>query len=835
MVALCARAALLVAGLAVLALGLPGPAAGAVDRFALANGCYALRSASAERFVVKSGAGWRAASASADAEGFRMQATALGRYLLMARDGSFLAAGEGLGTIARSGLAGVTAAPAASGEWRLDEASGDTFELTAVTDGRRLGVDAAGALTSGPSASPFEFVATDRCAAFPEAEVNVTGTPYRGPTSYGETKGLIETHLHGMAFEFLGGSVHCGRPWHPLGITVALLDCPDHGPGGQIAVLENTQASGNPAQGHNTDGWPSFTGWPHHRTYTHEQVYYKWLERAWRGGLRLWTNLLVDNEVLCEVYPFKRNPCNEMDNVRLQRTRIGELVEYIDAQNGGPGKGWLRIVRDPFEAREVINDGKLALVLGIETSKLFDCGEVNYKPQCDRATIDRQLEEVHAMGIRQMEVVNKLDNGLTGVAGDAGETGIAVNAANKQDTGHFWAMATCLGPTADSDHDEPQITNAPGGGRDELVGAILGRFLPPGAAPVYPPAPHCNQYGLTDLGAYLVRRMMQKKMLFDPDHMSVKARDQALSIIEAQDYGGVLSSHSWSTPDSYRRILRLGGVVTPAEKTVARFLAQWNDLKAYRNPRYLYGTGWSTDMNGFAAQGGPRPGNDKNPIAYPFRSLDGSTTVDRNRTGTRTWDLTKDGTAHFGLYPDLIEDVRNVGGGEVARDLLNGAEAYLQMWERAQGVRGPECRAAQRRFIPGGLGEIRIGTRAQRLLWTAGQPASRPGRVWTWCAAGKRGGTVKAVLTKGGRVDLVASTARLHRYASVGAGSRASLLSGRTRRLGSNLRIRRARSGTNRVVYGVRRGRVTFTAVVSRATASSPKRLRTALRLARLR
>src|SRR3712207_8302101 len=60
---------------------------------------------------------------------------------------------------------------------------------------------------------------------------------------------------------------------------------------------------------------------------------------------------------------------NEMHNVRLQRQRIDELIEYIDAQSGGPGKGWMRIVRDPFEARRALNEGKLALVLGIETSK----------------------------------------------------------------------------------------------------------------------------------------------------------------------------------------------------------------------------------------------------------------------------------------------------------------------------------------------------------------------------------------------------------------------------------------------------------------------------------
>ncbi|HEX8101091.1 MAG TPA: Coagulation factor 5/8 type domain-containing protein [Solirubrobacteraceae bacterium] len=810
-------------------LVLAGPAA-AADRYALAKQCRAMRAADSGRYVVKApGGGWQATATSArDAEAFRMQPTALGSYLLMARDGTFLEAGDAL---AKTGQT-----PSGDGDWRLQDADGDAFRLSVVDSPQRLAATSAGRLAVGPSAGGFEFVPAERCADFPESEVNVSGEPHRGATSFGETKGLIETHLHGMAFEFLGGSVHCGRPWSPMGITVALRDCPDHAAGGRGAALENVQSSGNPVSGHNTDGWPSFTGWPHYKTYTHEQTYYKWLERAWRGGLRLYTNLLVDNHALCEVYPLKRNTCNEMETIRLERKDLDELVDYIDAQSGGPGKGWLRIVRDPFEARRVINDGKLALVVGIETSKLFDCGETNHTPQCDRAQIDRQLDEVHKMGVRQMELVNKEDNAFVGVAGDAGQTGVLTNTANKKSTGHYWAMQTCLNPDPGHNHDEEQSTTAPGVvGRDALAGAIVQMFLPPDQTPVYPEPPHCNAQGLTDLGAYLIRRMMEKKMIFDPDHMSVVGRDQALSVIESAGYGGVMSSHSWSTPDAYRRILALGGVVTPARKTTEKFIEEWKSLKPMRNQRFLYGTGWSTDMNGFAAQGPPRPGNDKNPVVYPFKSLDGSTTLDRQKTGTRTWDLNKDGTAHFGLYPDRIEDVRIVGGQEVADDLLNGSEAYLQMWERAEGVHGPECRAAQRRFLTRGLGEIRLGMDPEQLLRSAGQPQSRPGRLWTYCAGGTRGGEVKVLLTQAGRVQLVASTAFYHRFADVGKGRSAKRLAGKTRRIGRHLRIRRAGRKGNRAVYGVRGGKVTFVAILSKKTGRTPKRVRRAIKLAGLR
>jgi len=298
----------------------------------------------------------------------------------------------------------------------------------------------------------FAFAPTTGCRQYPEIEVNASGPPRKGSSPNGEVSGLVDAHMHHMAFEFLGGRVHCGRPWHPYGVPFALIDCPDHQPNGEGAILENTVSYGTPAGRHDTDGWPSFEGWPHHASLTHEQSYYKWLERSWRGGLRIFTNLLVENEVLCELYPLKsehavRTGCNEMASARLQARRMHQLQDYIDAQFGGPGKGWYRIVRSPAEAWRVINRGKLAVVMGMETSKPFNCGRrVGTGPTCTRTEVTRQIDAFHRIGVRQLELVNKFDNGFTGVAGDSGDTGAATNAGNFYDTGSFWDMDKCDPP-----------------------------------------------------------------------------------------------------------------------------------------------------------------------------------------------------------------------------------------------------------------------------------------------------------------------------------------------------------------------------------------------------
>ena len=53
------------------------------------------------------------------------------------------------------------------------------------------------------------------------------------------------------------------------------------------------------------------------------------------------------------------------------------------------------------------------------------------------------------------------------------------------------------------------------------------------------------------------------------------------------------------------------------------------------------------------------------------------------------YDINTDGVDHYGLYPDWIEDLRQVGGRAIVEDMANGAEAYLQLWERAEAAGGP--------------------------------------------------------------------------------------------------------------------------------------------------
>jgi microsomal dipeptidase-like Zn-dependent dipeptidase len=59
--------------------------------------------------------------------------------------------------------------------------------------------------------------------------------------------------------------------------------------------------------------------------------------------------------------------------------------------------------------------------------------------------------------------------------------------------------------------------------------------------------------------------------------------------------------------------------------------------------------------------------------------------LSRCRTGDRDWDFNTDGLAHYGLLPDMLQDLANVGlPSDVMSALFGSAEAYIGLWERCE-------------------------------------------------------------------------------------------------------------------------------------------------------
>ncbi|HWH30664.1 MAG TPA: hypothetical protein VNU26_17205, partial [Mycobacteriales bacterium] len=785
------------------------------DRYAMASGCYTLQ-APGEGWIARDGDDLTVTDDAATAVPLHFQATRLGEYLLATNEGrdarwagawwdvrGFVSAAQRLPGPLADAADGVAVAtePSQDGEWRVVAAGADPeargsgaraprFAFTlpardaalAVADGE-VKVVPGGAETATPLV--LQHVRDDdptdadpngtACATWPEIDTGTSGDPQ--PVAASEVdraRGFFEAHVHGMAFEFLGGELRCGRPWHEYGVEFALGGCDQEGK--PLNQLLEVPLGGNPpgyAAEYDPVGWPTFSSWPRNRTLTHEQFYWRWLERAHAGGLRLLTNLLVDNTALCQVYPQKKNSCNEMDGVRLQAQRLFELQDYIDAQNGGPGEGWLRIVTSPAQARQVINDGRLAVVLGIEISELFDCREVLDQPQCTEEQIDERLQEVFDMGVRQMELVNKFDNALSGVTGDGGTTGPVVNTGNRHVTGHWWDMRSCEpeghghehGVEGD-EHDKRQIvptdaTPGDGEGVDALAGRILDQFggLTSIAAPVYGPGPHCNTRGLTDLGRHLVTRMVEKGMIFDPDHMSAKAQREALDLIEnelwpaelerAEQEGrppvkpAVISSHSWANDVIYQRIYRADGQVAPRTDAADGFVESWVQHRAFaaRNAPvgHDFGLGYGADTNGLGGQPGV---SQIGVVDYEsgWEAPIGGVRFERQVSGLQEYDVNTEGVSHYGLFADWYEQVARaadeiapeLGGGEaILDDMLDGAETYLRLWERAV-YGGGDCVTDGSALQVEDL-HAALGLNLEGFLTAVGQPVDREGAAYRYC------------------------------------------------------------------------------------------------------
>ena len=221
------------------------------------------------------------------------------------------------------------------------------------------------------------------------------------------------------------------------------------------------------------------------------------------------------------------------------------MQDYIDAQYGGPGKGLYRIVTNPFQARKVINAGQARgghghrdqRAVRLHLQGTCPSGDV---PACDAPQIDQQLDEVHKLGVRA-------DGAGQQVRQRAGRrrrrrrrrSAPLVNAANFLETGSFWDMRHCPSRRTARRHDNDQLGRARDAStpssrtRCSARSASSSALQPPVALPLYRAAAALQQARPDRRSASTRSRGMAKRhMIFDPDHMSVKARNAALDLIE---------------------------------------------------------------------------------------------------------------------------------------------------------------------------------------------------------------------------------------------------------------------------------------------------------------
>jgi microsomal dipeptidase-like Zn-dependent dipeptidase len=515
-----------------------------------------------------------------------------------------------------------------------------------------------------------------------------TAAPLKDPL-----RGFADLHCHQMANLAYGGQAFHGRAFGPIDQSMNSCAAYHSGIIPDFAgwIVQNVAYSIN--KSHGLDGYPTFTTWPSWYSLTHQGVYEESLYRAFQGGLRLMVMLAVNNEHLAGSVNKSWSGDDETAIIK-QIDEAYAMQTYIDSKSGGAGKGWYRIVKTPQEARNAIINNQLAVVLGIEVDyPLGSKDERNGAGYTLNGMIDK-LNFYYAKGIRHIFPVHFDNNFLGGASFDKSLDDDMQTFDVTDGTIRVYKMNT---------YDGRNLGYAYYGGK-------------------------ANVRGLLSTGQRMVREMMKRGMIIDMDHMSRNSKNDLLSIAESVSYPAIVSSHSGFVDicagdkrhegnlraDEVNRVYNLGGMVAPIlwQGTYDQLLQYSTKVQVTRGgsteawaSAYLYAKdkmpgrpiGVGSDFNGGIPATGPRFGADAAPygkstayinqmmqVTYPFLDqFSGQSMVNMSKLGVHQYNINTDGFAHYGMFPDFLSDLTNVGlTPQDLEPLFNSAKYYIDMWEK---------------------------------------------------------------------------------------------------------------------------------------------------------
>ena len=536
----------------------------------------------------------------------------------------------------------------------------------------------------------------------PTVNMNTQVAVPPAPAPADPLRGYVDLHVPMFANLGFGGAVVVGAPYDPVGgIAKALapdfgtemdvvgignttmarvLPCPPLVPNCGRNTLHANHLAGDDFMGNNGDratsyfGAPLFTGWPRWTSQTHQQVYYKWLVRAWRGGMRAMVMLAISNEFACGASKRLRGTdcTNSMAAIDKQINAVYAFEAWHRLQ---PGGGWFRIVKTPDEAEQMIREGKLAVVVGVESDVLFGCKK---KSNCSNEFVAGEVDKYYGMGVRYIFPVHDFDTQFGGTALFIADI----------ETGNRFIMGG------------DGFTSAPCPGVSDKL--------------------NCNTRGLTPSGTALVNKLMDKGMMIDVDHMSAKAIEDTFVLADAhggyplfvghglfnENYAAGKTRHErMRTAAQLAKLKALGGLVsvmTQDELTTSQTSCAQSTVSFIQNYRYasdkMGAVAFGSDFSGIATHVGPRFGDDacnknasqrnaqQSRLEYPVK-IAGFGAFDRLVTGQRTFDFNVDGLAHIGLYPDLMGDMQTLG--MTVEPLMKSAAQFVSAWRKGAQPKAP--------------------------------------------------------------------------------------------------------------------------------------------------
>jgi len=393
---------------------------------------------------------------------------------------------------------------------------------------------------------------------------------------------------------------------------------------------------------------PKNESFPTWNDLSHQQVWKSHLKKAHENGLSLMVLSAVHSYVLCKILPNSRkdfNTCEDKPNLLRQLQKAKEFISRND---------WVELALTPKSAREIINSGKLAVVLSIESSNLFD-----------HKDWEQEFNEYYAAGIRTLQVVHQFDNKIAGSAVHKPPLKFA----------HYLRNWMRYKKWIGFDLKETEYETSFGKRSVEL-----------------------NQKGLTDFGKQFIEYLTTKGVAIDFAHMSEKTMQDVRMILQKYNYPHYISHGHFrdamkdglgrfeksSSLETLKQLNKVDGIfgvrtITFGTHQVDKSIQNNCDgsslslshMLQFGN-QYKVNMAFGSDFNGFISQTRPRFSKSQDEYCSP-QKIQG--------LGN---DFDTTGLGRVDKLPLLLKDLKNLGVD--THSLEHSAEKYIQVWERSLGA-----------------------------------------------------------------------------------------------------------------------------------------------------
>ncbi len=548
--------------------------------------------------------------------------------------------------------------------------------------------------------------------------------------------GVIDMHTHPMSYMGMGGKLMYGKlDGNP---AVELNNCNAmHGgwgtdnPNGNYLRAEavNMLDAGYPLQfkykiedgkiphtDHPHEGFPEFRYWPAQNTMTHQQMWYEWLRRARDGGLKAIIALTVNSEVLGRV--LGGDP--PYDDKTTADREIDGLIAFVHRHND-----FLDTVTTPARMRQVVNEGKMAVIIGMEIDNI---GNFYENVPVTEDQIRNEITRLKNKGVRYIFPIHVVDNKFGGSAlynelfnfSNKYATGQPVTGSVPVDMypsilpGHLYHAESAPDPRVTFRLETGEITSVVAKIRAirPLLDLIDLGGLPPDPLllPLKPlvdpvllalknsqqyqlakkifldlhpqldtysqirrsdgtPGGERNQQGLSVLGRFAITEMMRQGMMIDADHASEKAVNEMLQIGLDNDYP-INSGHNGLRGNHDNEKTRTIEQMQSINRTGGMFGIGWEDqtpvqfaANLRRHSTLVNGRiSFGSDIDGYAMTIRKPETTDRSKMVHYTENVQHDALTMCGMAGTsRKWDFNREGMAHIGLYPDFFESLSKNG------------------------------------------------------------------------------------------------------------------------------------------------------------------------------